>query len=74
MDAEKLMAYLHAINVGEMDGIRVKLGEARQACRELDQPELAEKLDEAGAALDLADVKTFRKRVETVIARLGHVK
>jgi len=37
MDASQLLAYLHAINVGEMDGIRAKLQEARQACRQLGQ-------------------------------------
>ena len=74
MDASQLLAYLHAINVGEMDGIRAKLHEAQQACRELEQEELAAILSEAEAALEEADLKTYRKRMETVIAKLGHLR
>ena len=35
---------------------------------------LAEWLGQADTALERADLKTYRKRVETVIARLGHLK
>ena len=74
MDPTQIIACLNAIGVGEMDLVRTRLGEAREACRRIDQPQLAEKLDEAGLALDSADLKTYRKRVESVISRLGHLK
>ena len=74
MNAAQLIAYLNAIEVGEMTGIRTKLAHARDVCLELQQAELADKLAEAGDALHHADLKTYRKRVETVIARLGHLK
>lgn len=74
MGPQQIIAWLNSIGVGEMDLLRTKLGEARDACLRLDQTELADKLDEADRALDSADLKTYRKRVETVIARLGHLK
>jgi hypothetical protein len=74
MNATQLVAYLNAIRVGEMDGIQLKLEEARKACHDIGQEGLADKLVEAEHALQQADVQTFRKRMETVIARLGHAK
>jgi hypothetical protein len=73
-DPGRIIACLNSMGIGEMEVLRAKLSEARAACRELDQPELADKLDEAGRALDAADLRTYRKRVETVIARLGHLR
>ena len=69
-----MVNYLNAIEIGEMEGIRSKLAEARKACEGIEQAELARTLTEADNALQKADVKTFRKRLETVVAQLGHVK
>ena len=74
MDTSKLIALIQSLNVGELDGIRTKLDEARAACHAIDQTELAETLVQAEQALDEADLKTYRKRVETVISRLGHLR
>jgi len=74
MDATQLIAYLNALDRGEVDAIRAKLEQARQACIELDQTQLAEQLSHASRALADADTKRYRKCVETVIARLGHVR
>ena len=74
LDASQLIALLNAINVGELDGIRGKLALARDSCVALDQADLAGKLSEAEQALFEADMKTYRKRVETVISRLGHIR
>ncbi len=74
MNVSQLIAYLNALHVGEMDGILAKLAEARRVCVDLDRSELADKLDEASEALSRADLKRYRKSVETVIARLGHVR
>ena len=70
----KIIATLNALNVGEMDLIRAKLDQARRACLDLEQEELAARLGEASSALLKADLKTYRKRVESVISRLGHLK
>ena len=74
MTAAQLVAHINAIRVGEMDVIRGKLGEARRACLNLSRDDLAQALTEAETALDQADMRTYRKRVETVVARLGHLK
>jgi ABC-type phosphate transport system auxiliary subunit len=74
MNATQLITYLNAIDVGELDGIRAKLEQARIACIELRQTELAEHLDDAARALADVDLERYRKRLQTVIARLGHVK
>jgi hypothetical protein len=70
----KIIATLNALNVGEMDLIRAKLDQARQACLDLEQQDLAARLTEASSALLKADLKTYRKRVESVISQLGHLK
>jgi hypothetical protein len=70
----QLIAHLNSMSVGAVAGQRTKLEQARLACVELEQAELAEKLVEAGQALEAADLKTFRKRLETVVARLGHLR
>lgn len=74
MNTSQLIAFLNAIEIGQMDSIRAKLDEAKRACVALDQAELANKLGEATEALSRADLKTYRRRVETVIARLGHLR
>lgn len=74
MNTSQLIAFLNALDVGELGSVRAKLDEARAACDDLGQPELADKLDEARTALAGADLKTYRKRVETVVARLGHLR
>jgi hypothetical protein len=74
MDYSKLIAALNALDVGEISGLRAKLAEARQACVDLDQDGLAEILTEAEEALSRADLSTYRKRVETAIARMGHLR
>jgi hypothetical protein len=74
MDSSQLIAHLNAIRVGDLDSIRGKLEQARVACRAIEQPDLADKLQEALDALDRADLKTYRSRVETVVSKLGHIR
>ena len=74
LDASQLIAFLNAIDVGELGGIRAKLAQARESCIALEQGDLAGKLTEAEKALFEADMKTYRRRIETVIARLGHIR
>ncbi|HUC43414.1 MAG TPA: hypothetical protein VMR65_05215 [Candidatus Sulfotelmatobacter sp.] len=70
----RLIALLNALTVGDLDGLRVKLDEARDGCESLGQAELASLVAEAQNALRTGDLKTYRKRVETAVARLGHLK
>ena len=69
-----LIAFLNALSLGDLDSITGKLEEARASCLDLQQPELAGKLAEAAAALKAGDLKTYRRNLETVVSRLGHLK
>lgn len=73
-DPSKIIANLNSLHLGEMDSIRGKLQQAREDCVAIEQAALAERLVEAAAALSRADVKTYRKRVESVISQLGHLR
>lgn len=73
-DPSKIIAVLNSLAVGELDLIRARLDEARRACLAIDERELAERLGEAERALRRADMKTYRKRVESVVSRLGHLR
>ena len=74
MDAAGLIAHLNSIGVGDLDVIRRKLDQAVVGCRAIEQPELADKLQEACDALDNADLRTYRRRVEMVVSKLGHIR
>ncbi len=74
MNASQILAHLKALRVGDLEALRGKLQAAREACDEIEQGDLASKLDEAMSALARADMKTYRKRVETVISKLGHIR
>jgi hypothetical protein len=74
MDANQLIAHLNAIKIGDLDAIRGKLQLASRACLGIEQPDLAGKLDEALEALDRLDLKTYRRRVEAVVSKLGHIR
>jgi len=68
----KIISSLNSLSLGKMENIGAKLAEARKACLELDENELADRLREAHGALLRGDVRTYRKRVESVVSRLGH--
>jgi hypothetical protein len=70
----QLIALLHSLSFGDLDAIRAKLDEAAAACEELGREELSSLVAEARTALGGGDLKTFRKRVETAVSRLGHLR
>jgi len=74
MTPSQLIAFLNAMSCGDLESLAAKLDDASRACTELEQSELAGKLGEAREALLEGDLKGYRKRVETVVARLGHLK
>ncbi len=71
-NASRIIASLNSLSLGKMEAIGDKLDEVRKACLELEETDLAERLCQAREALLRGDVKTYRKRVESVISRLGH--
>jgi hypothetical protein len=74
MSPSQIIASLNSLGIGDVALIRARLDEAREACLRMNQHELAARLEEAAAALRQADMRTYRKRVETVVARLGHLR
>ena len=74
MDESSLIALLNSLSVGELDNLQAKLQEAEQGCRDLGHSELGDRLGEAVEALAKCDTRTYRKQVETVVSRLGHLR
>jgi hypothetical protein len=70
----QLIALLNSMSCGDLEALSAKLAEAGKECATLGQDDLEQMLAEARDALLSADLKTYRKRVETVVARLGHLK
>jgi hypothetical protein len=74
MTPSQLIAFLHALNLGDLEALTGKLREAEGACNTLGRPDLAACVEEAAAALSQADLKTYRRKLETVVSRLGHLR
>ncbi len=74
MNPSQLIAALNALTFGDLARLRSKLAEAADACRRIGQEDLAARLEQAGSALESGDLKTYRRQVETVISRLGHLR
>lgn len=74
MPPAQLIAFLNALSYGDLDSISAKIEQARASCVDLAQEDLAARLAEAGSALRTGDVKTYRRNLETVVSRLGHIK
>ncbi len=74
MTPAQLIAFLNALTLGDRDALLLKLEQAQRACLELEQPDLAQSLGDAHDALRRGDVRLYRKRVHTVVARLGHLR
>ncbi len=70
----QLIALLNTLTHGDLEAIRAKLTEARGACLQLGHDEVAALVAEAHGALSGGDLKTYRKKVETAVARLGHLR
>ena len=70
----QVIALLNALTHGDLDAIRAKLNEARGVCVELGHDEVASIVAEAHGALAGGDLKMYRKKVETAVARLGHLR
>ncbi len=74
MTTSQLIAHLNGLKVGDLDALRSRLDEAIAASSALGHGEVALVLEEARRSLSAGDIKPFRKRVETAIARLGHLR
>jgi hypothetical protein len=74
MTAQQLIAFLNALTFGDLSALASKLEQGRSACAALGHGEIAQVIEEARVALGNGDVKTYRRKLETAVSRLGHVK
>ena len=74
LTTSQLIAHLNGLTVGDLESLKVRLDEAAGACRALGHDEVVPVLEEARQCLRSGDLKTFRKRVGTAVARLGHLR
>lgn len=74
MSAAQVIALLNSLATGDLDALRAKLDEASRACDDLGRDDLSAALAEAKASLAACDLKTFRRRVEMVVSKLGHLR
>ncbi len=74
MDESGLIAMLNSLSMGELDILTARLTEAEEACVSLGHQELADRLSDGRVALLACDTRGFRKQVETVISKLGHLR
>lgn len=70
----QLIALLNSLSFGDLDAIRAKLDEARGELVSLGHDDVAVIVSDARTALAGGDLKTYRKRVETAVAKLGHLR
>jgi len=70
----QIIALLNSLSLGDLDAIRAKLDEAATACQSLGKDDLSALVAEARTALGSGDLRTYRKRIETAVARLGHLR
>ena len=70
----QVIAILNALTHGDLEAIGTKLEEARGACEALGHGEVASVVAEARGALFVGDLRTYRKKVETAVAKLGHLR
>ena len=70
----QVIAALNALTHGDLDAIRARLAEACEVCEKLGHAEVASIVAEANGALVGGDLRTYRKKVETAVAKLGHLR
>lgn len=65
---------LNSLSMGDLERIRERLQEVGTRLADCGEAELSGMLSEAEAALGRGDAPLFRKRVQHVVSRLGHLR
>ena len=71
---DQAISTLNSIQVGDLDTIARRLQEVRGLLQELDQGALLDTIDEAQQAIMRGDAPLFRKRLQHVVSKLGHLR
>jgi hypothetical protein len=70
----EVIVSLNSLGVGDLEGLQRKLAGAREEVVTRGETELADKLDEAAAALEDGRFADYRRLVSLVVSRLGHLR
>jgi hypothetical protein len=70
----RAISTLNSLGVGDLDRIRRRLDEVESDLSSLGEQGLVEMLADARSALDKIDIPLFRRRVQHVVSRLGHLR
>ena len=70
----RAISTLNSLGVGDVDRIRRRLCEVETVMATLGAEELVQMLTDAREALDGGDVPLFRRRVQHVVSKLGHLR
>jgi hypothetical protein len=71
---DRAIVTLNSLKLGDVDRILLRLEQVTEVLRELSQEELVQSIQEAREAIRRADLPLFRKRVQHVVSRLGHLR
>ena len=71
---DRAIQTLNSLQRGDLDLIRLRLGQVGRDLRDLGHEDLAAALEEARTALGRGDAPLFRRRVQHVVSRLGHLR
>ena len=69
----ELILRLNSLSIGDLELLRTKLDAARHDLGELGQEELAGRMDDAIRHLAAGEMADYRRVVNQVVSRLGHV-
>jgi len=70
----KAIGALNSLRVGELGRILVRLGEVQGTLENIGEPGLLDALEQAREAISKGDLPIFRKHVQHVVSRLGHLR
>ena len=74
MRVKPLIDGLNNLNVGELSTLSMRVAEIRDEVQQSGFTEVSQILDEALAALEAMDVKSFRRKIQHSVSRLGHIR
>lgn len=69
-----LIVTLNSLGVGDLDILRGRLAKVRDSLAGMDQPELCERLDEATRSLEAGQLSEYRRLINQIVSRLGHLR
>jgi hypothetical protein len=74
MQPKAIIDVLNNLTVGEFSRLEGRLREVREQVTKMGHDEIAALLGEAQQCLVLGDMKTFRRKIQHAVSRLGHLQ